>query len=180
LDENLNLVAGYLYSIGIGHIMIYFLAKRMHLSIQSDPDLQTHVEDEVIQFNKKWNRHPQFVGMIERALYTTAFIQGGSEFIGFWIALKAAGRWQIWKDTSFVGHGWTKGLQGRLVFNLFLISNGFSIAYAFIGANIINTFDPNLFFVNLTIPTVLILFTLLFVIWDWIKSDKKQTSDGGS
>ena len=171
MEDNLNLALGYFYSIGIGHLMIYLLANRMHLSIQRDPNLQAHIEDEVVQFNKKWNRHPQFIGMIERALYTTAIIHGGSEFIGLWIALKTVGRWQIWKDTNSVGSGWTKGLHGRLVFNLFLIVNGFSIAYAFFGARIIKMFNPNLLLNSFAMPTLLILFTLLFFIWDWIKSD---------
>jgi len=67
------------------------------------------------------------VGNCEAVLYPTSLIINKPEFIGVWLALKVAGHWKFWE----------KGYKGRNRFNMFLIGNSFSIAFAFVGSLLI-------------------------------------------
>ena len=171
----INYLYGFFYSAVVGHIFIYLLSKQLHSSVRADPNLSANVNPKVLEFNKKWSRHPQMVGFLERILFTAAILEGRLEFIGFWVILKSVARWKIWADTNQVGSDWAMGLHGRLVFNIFLICTAFSIAYAFVGAKIIEWYDPNIL-LGLSIKSIfsagiLIIVTLLFAIWDDLKSD---------
>lgn len=68
------------------------------------------------------------LGMLERGLYVTALLIGGGAlaFIGAWLALKVAGRWDYWKSAK----------TGKL-YILHLVGMGLSLAYAAVGWQVI-------------------------------------------
>jgi hypothetical protein len=62
------------------------------------------------------------LGIIERALYLTAFLAGWIGFIGIWITLKTVVKWKQWNEEN-----------GRVFFNNFLIGSGLNLLYSFCG-----------------------------------------------
>jgi hypothetical protein len=68
---------------------------------------------------------PSLLGLVERILYLIAIYIQQPVFIGFWLTLKAASRWEVWttKDKD--------SIPGRAYFNIFLFGNALSILYSF-------------------------------------------------
>ncbi len=62
------------------------------------------------------------LGIIERILYTTVLIMGYWQWIGLWLTLKTVVKWDYWKD------------KNRDYYNIFLIGNGLSVFFGFLGA----------------------------------------------
>jgi len=62
------------------------------------------------------------VGIVERLLYTTAFLVNQPGFFAVWLALKVASQWKRW------------GGDERATYNVFLIGSGLSLIMAFLGA----------------------------------------------
>ncbi len=60
---------------------------------------------------------PAFVGYGESVLFPTAWLLGKPEFIGLWLAIKAAVQWKLWDV----------GQEGRSRFNIFLVGNALSV-----------------------------------------------------
>jgi hypothetical protein len=77
--------------------------------------------------NAKHNKHALswLVGLVERALYMTAFMVGAWQWAGAWLALKAVVRWRAVSDAhSEAGTG---------ADNIWLIGSGLSLLIAFLG-----------------------------------------------
>ena len=74
------------------------------------------------------------LGMVDRALFMASLLSEHPQFIGIWLGLKFAGHWRQYKPNKI--SGW-----GRV--NIFLIGNGLSLLFAFIGACILK---PDIFF----------------------------------
>ena len=90
------------------------------------------------------------LGIVERALYISAFLIEFPEFIGIWFTLKMVVKWRSWSKR-----------EGRLLFNNFLIGNGLSILlsiYAFQIYKTIFTYNPYMrliyMFVFLLLPYI--------------------------
>ena len=64
-----------------------------------------------------------FLGIVERSLYTTAFLLNQPGFVAVWLALKVASRWKRWEEVG-----------DRATYNLFLIGSGLSLIMAYVGA----------------------------------------------
>jgi hypothetical protein len=73
---------------------------------------------------------PRVLGLVERALFIASIQASQAEFIGVWLALKVAGQWRAWSEGIV-------GSSGRTVFSIFLVGSGMSVAYAFVGAKMI-------------------------------------------
>jgi hypothetical protein len=59
-------------------------------------------------------------------------------FIAVWLGLKVVPQWKRWNEnTKMAG----KELEGRAVFNIFLIGNGLSVVFAGLGAKCIQWLD---------------------------------------
>jgi hypothetical protein len=63
------------------------------------------------------------VGLLERALYTVSLFVGAWQWIGVWFVIKAAARWRS-----------TSGDTDTPVDNVWLIGNGLSVLFGYIGA----------------------------------------------
>ena len=70
---------------------------------------------------------PALVGLIERGLFVGALQHDRGEFVAVWLALKVAAQWKGWEQG--VGSGSAK-VQGRDLFNVFLVGSGLSIAFS--------------------------------------------------
>ncbi len=64
------------------------------------------------------------MGLVERLLYTTAFLLNQPGFVAVWLALKVASQWELWKGKE------------RGTYNVFLIGSGLSLIISFVGAAI--------------------------------------------
>ena len=62
------------------------------------------------------------LGIVERVLYTAAFVLGAPSWIGIWLAVKVAVQWDRWKGAE------------RATYNVFLIGSALSILFGFIGS----------------------------------------------
>jgi hypothetical protein len=100
----------------------------------------------------------RLVGFVERALFVATLQMGRGEFIGVWLVLKVAGQWKRWTDGERIGD---KIIDGRSAFNIFLIGSGLSIAYAFVGAQLIRFMLGKDWWYAVGLPAGLLLATLL-------------------
>ncbi len=76
------------------------------------------------------------VGFVERTLFVASWQLDAKEFIAVWLALKVAGQWSQWGTGRILDDG--TRVHGRLMYNMFLIGTGLSIAYAVVGAKMID------------------------------------------
>jgi len=95
--------------------------------------------------------------MVERGVITTSVIVGHVEFIGLWITLKVAGNWRH-----------LAGERDRHRFNCFLIGNGLSLLYGYVGARLTNWPEE-----ELGVSPVLVVFALVssssvLALWAWV------------
>lgn len=100
----------------------------------------------------------RLVGFVERALFVATLQIGRGEFIGVWLVLKIAGQWKRWAEGEKVGD---EVIDGRSSFNLFLIGSGLSIAYAFVGAQLIKFMLGKDWWYAIGLPMALFLATVL-------------------
>ena len=98
------------------------------------------------------------VGFVERALFVATLQMGRGELIGIWLVLKVAGQWHRWANGEKAGD---KTIDGRSAFNIFLIGSGLSIAYAFVGAQLIRLIVGKDWWYAIGLPVGLLLATLL-------------------
>ncbi|OAN64197.1 hypothetical protein A8B79_12685 [Balneola sp. EhC07] len=111
-----SIVLGYIFSTIISTIILWilidklgwnYLAKKLQIP-KKEPGILTLP-----------------MGVVERVLYTTAFLVYEPTIIGIWLVLKVATHWGRW----------TKENQ-RGTYNLFLIGNALSIILSYLGASI--------------------------------------------
>ena len=114
-------VLGYGFSLVVGHYIVKLNVDSLWKKIGSGDTIIRH----------PW--HPAFIGMIERVMYTSCVLLGWQNFIAVWLALKAVPQWRLWTEGI-------KDLQGRAIFNIFLIGNALSVIYGVAGGLIVKWF----------------------------------------
>jgi hypothetical protein len=149
----LAFVAGYGYSIVLGHFLIYFLIRSLWRGLGYEHGSENDLGH---------REHPKMVGVLERTLYSAAWQFRRPEFIAVWLALKVAARWNLWSEDKEVGG---RIVSGRSVFNIFLIGNGFSICYGVMGALMSEWMKEGPLARSLVIPGILVVGTLAFWLW---------------
>ncbi len=122
MSYEIAICIGYFYSIVIGALIIYPITHLMWetLRIQSGQE----ASDGSLHPNE-WQTI--IIGIIERALYLTSITIGRPEFIALWLTLKTVSQ----------SKRWSKDDVGRAVYNNFLVGNGLSILFSFVGAGFI-------------------------------------------
>lgn len=118
-------VIGYFCSLA-AHFLIDPIANRMWECLGWKGDNDIRFRPDVWQ--------PRVVGVVERVLYTSALLMGKGEFIGLWVAIKAAGQWKRWGEEIEIDG---RFLEGRSLYQNFLIGNALSILYAATGAQLV-------------------------------------------
>ncbi len=119
-------VIGFLFSVPLGAFLIWGLTDAMWKRMGWRPGIK----------NDTVHPYPEFsiiTGLFERTLYTSAFLAGFKEFIGVWLAFKVAARWKAWDNDQQTGQKY----PGRSIFNIFLVGNAASLAFASMGWKII-------------------------------------------
>lgn len=77
------------------------------------------------------------LGVVERPLYLAALQALKPQFIGVWLAFKAAGTWQTWTQGIELSNRPVKKIEGGTILARFLIGNGLSIACSAVAWKII-------------------------------------------
>ncbi|HHT9132126.1 MAG TPA: hypothetical protein ACFYED_06540 [Candidatus Tripitaka californicus] len=145
---------GYLFAIIVAHFSISLVVDRLWNSIGWEKDKDSELRPE--------SHLPRILGCVERALYTASFQLDKSEFIGVWLALKVAGQWKRWgEDMEYGG----RKIIGRTFYNIFLIGNALSIAYAIVSAKVIGWCLQREWSLAIGVPTSLLLATLVLLYW---------------
>jgi hypothetical protein len=127
LEQVAAILAGYLFSIVVGHwatsaLMAAAWNSALRGSGQAGAGPGAHAEIR------------EAIGLVERVLYTAAWQVGAHWFLGLWLGLKAAGKVRGW-DEAPAGPGKTGGRAG---FHLFLIGSAVSLIYGVVGAMMIS------------------------------------------
>lgn len=148
---------GFAYAMIVGHFLISSLMELLWKSAEEEgiPELPVR---------KRFKYHPMMLGVLERGLYAAAWHLQTPQFIAIWLALKASGQW---KSSG-------ADLTGRLVLNLFLIGNGFSIAYGVAGGALIDWVKQPNYFAGLGVPVSLIAVNFAFCLWAWRASPRQK------
>ena len=79
---------GYAFSIFGGWLLVRPIVDQLWKEIESKKEWG---------IKKVFGWHSAVVGTIEAVLYTSAWVMNQKEFIGVWLVLKVAGRWQRWE-----------------------------------------------------------------------------------
>lgn len=143
-------VAGYAFALIIGHWLLAFVIDKLWQ--------KTGASRIILREPSLAARLPQLVGLVERSLYVASFQIGKPEFIAVWLALKVAGQWKRWEET---GTADGSEISGRLVYNLFLIGSGLSVAFATVGAQLIGYIRDRNWPLVVVVPSALVLGTLV-------------------
>ncbi|MFH0982032.1 MAG: hypothetical protein V2A79_10880 [Planctomycetota bacterium] len=142
-------ILGYGFAVVVGHCATWLVSARLWA------DLTPPLEERERLRPKPY--HPAIVGVIERGLYVAAIQMTAVEFIGVWLAIKVAGQWNRWgeglRDEDQVV------VTGREFFNIFLIGNGLSIAFALVGAKLITWLTSGSNSLAIIVPAILVLAT---------------------
>jgi hypothetical protein len=99
---------------------------------------------------------PKLVGIVERVLFVASLQLGKAEFIGVWFVLKVAGQWKRWTEGADVDGD---KVDARVFYNVFLIGSAVSLAYAVVGAELIELIDSKRWFSAVALPAALIMGT---------------------
>jgi len=108
-----RIVAGYAISMFWGAIVLWLIIDKYTWGYLAKKDIT----------GKKPGILSVPAGVVERLLYTTAFLVNQPGFIAVWLALKVASQWERWKK-----------VDERATYNVFLIGSGLSLIMAFLGA----------------------------------------------
>ena len=154
---------GYLFSVFVGSfVMVRLVVNAMWKGLGWKGDLS---EDTIRPY--AW--HPIAVGCLDSVLYTSAWLANKPEFIGVWLAIKVAGKWDRWtKDGDVNG----KKIHGRTFFNIFLIGSGLTVLYSVIGAKIIGWLTSQMYSMAIIVPVILVMGTLILFIFAQYYSKK--------
>lgn len=106
---------GFGVSIIVGDLVVRLLVRRMWLYVSTHSDMPRE------PYAKQAGSLSLPLGMLERGLYTGALMIGVWQLIGAWLVLKTAAKWK--KIGEFRGAD-----------NVWLIGNGLSLAFGFVGA----------------------------------------------
>lgn len=118
---------GLFIAVGVGH---YFIRRVVELLTCC-----LHHEADFTKIPKDFPPMTRILGCIERVLFFAAFLATRWEFVGVWLGLKVASRWSEWKRSGCTYVPGKRAVPaGRSFFNIFLIGNGLSLGYSFIGA----------------------------------------------
>ncbi len=109
---------GFFYAVIVAHCPIRLTIKKMWIIFNNGTGY-----DEKSHFDSS-----EIVGYIERALFVVSIFYSRLELVAAWLVLKTAGR--IWTQEK------ASLAESREIYQVFLIGSGLSIAYAFVGAKI--------------------------------------------
>lgn len=128
---------GVIYTLALGHFAIkYTIDQLWVIAAQHRPD--------------NWRILTSLQGIVERALYMSAWILDKPEFIGFWIALKVASNWKKWSE--------------KLGFDVFLIGTALTVGYSFVGVKLIDYLTKSKCDEALLLSGVLVIANMLIVL----------------
>lgn len=134
-------VFGFLFSLVIGSLMIRATWREMWINLGRD--------------SVAWGWHPHVLGVLERALYTSAWLVGHPGFVVAWLTFKTAGQWRHWTEDVD-----EHGVPGRAYYNVFLICSGLSVAYGVLGGLMIDWCRDGNLFHAVTAPVALLILNL--------------------
>lgn len=139
----LAFVAGYGVSIGLGSLFTSWIVEKLHEEYdykrqEKGEDQESKPKDKKKESKGKerpWKtkRLPQFTGILDRTLYTTALLMGFKEFIPVWLLVKVARGWHVPSEPE------KDPVPRRNVarYNIFFIGNALCVIFAILGALII-------------------------------------------
>lgn len=129
------IVAGYSFALVGGYL---YLTRIVELLWSLDEDRAPRYLPQV----------PGLIGLVERALYMTAFLMALPGFIAVWLVLKVATDWKLerhWGDSPQLVHG------------VFFVGSGLSLLYAAIGVVIIELGAANQWLVATGLAVLLLI-----------------------
>jgi hypothetical protein len=121
VKEVLEYLAGFGVSVVVGHVAVSRLTEALWNAMR--PGGAPAAGSLPV---RQWL--PALSGIAERSLYTTSLLLGKPEFIGIWLALKAAGQWNRWQDAEKA-----EQVEGRAIYHAFLIGSAASIGFGVTG-----------------------------------------------
>lgn len=122
-------VVGYFYVVVIAGLMTWLAVTWMWEGAgwSKDKDPRTRPTE--------WQ--PVVTGIIERILFVTAFLNNFVELVGFWLVIKVASEWSLWKEGMKPRRSATAEISGRTIYMNLVNGTGLSLLYAFVGYKLI-------------------------------------------
>ncbi len=151
-EETMSLSFGDLMPYGIGYLFAVVVG---HVLVKMNVDALWRGFGVLRERRQPW--HPAFLGLLERAMYTASIGLGQASFIPLWLGLKVLPQWKRWGDEIKVG---TRKIEGRAVFNVFLIGNALSVIFAGVGAESVKWLSNAQFLKTILVYAVVVMGTI--------------------
>lgn len=148
------LLIGYSFPLLVGVLLMKNVVERLWECLIPEGVQQNAVRPETWQ--------PRVLAVLETVLYMAFMQMGQAWFIGAWMAFKIAGHWKRWGDP---GDEPSHKPPGHVVFNVFLIGNGFVILYAYVGLKLAGWINAEQWLRSLWAPTLAVVLTVAFYHW---------------
>jgi hypothetical protein len=158
IDESLVYIGAFFYGVLIAG---YFIHQIVELTWEI-----IRIDTGVYEYLKRYSWLVSINGMIERTLYICALLAGSPNFIAFWIGVKTiAGseRWGLRTRTKNEISEEIKRIPGRAIYSTFLVGNGLSLLYAFVGFSLIKCIERKEYWFAFFVGLSLICGSLLII-----------------
>lgn len=121
-------VVGYGVSVGVGAVVIWWFIEK----VLRKKYCEKRGENDCGKPSLVWL--PISMGILDRILYTTAWIISQEVFIGVWLAVKVARGWKVPEERKATASSVVR-------YNVFLIGNALCVIFGVSGGMIINRWD---------------------------------------
>jgi hypothetical protein len=148
------LLIGYGFPVLVGVLLMKNVVERLWECLTPEGARSTTIRPEAWQ--------PLVLALLETVLYIAFLQMGQAWFIGAWMAFKIAGQWKRWGESADEK---TFKPAGHVVFNVFLIGNGFLILYAFVGYKLIGWINREQWLRAFWAPALIVCLNIVFYFW---------------
>ena len=147
----LPVALGYLYAVGLGHMLIRRVMEEMYGLVGHEPE-------------QKYRWQPYVTGIIERTLYVTSFLSGYPIFVGAWLAFKVVGGKEAWSERE----------KGRAIYSNAFNGSALSLFYAGMGYLLILWVEKQFAY---TVGLAFVLVVLTVVLWIFLHRERKRNDE---
>ncbi len=121
-------IVGYGVSVGVGAVVIWWIVEKLIRKKYCLKRGEIESSKDCGKPSLVWL--PISMGILDRILYTTAYIIGQEVFIGVWLAVKVARGWKVPEEPE-------ARASSVVRYNVFLIGNALCVIFGVLGGMII-------------------------------------------
>jgi len=186
-------VVGYLFAIVCGHYFVSHFSDEVWTYMHW-PDEFKQVAEDPRDFLRPSYWLAGLNGFVERTLYFALIQEQQAAFVALWVGVKTAAGWGRWKqarqersqpsgqrpsepepdDAEHRRKNHTRYVEGKTVYSAFVIGNGLSILFAFVGCKLVTWGNSGRWWTALSVALCLVIGTTL--LWLWARLQREHAA----